>query len=194
MNDSTAFADFINSLTPLNPEERQYVIDEIPVQSFPKGHLLLQEGEVMNYLYFVVKGCIRKYYNIAGIEKTTSFYEEQRLVYSWNSFINRTPSNHNLECIEDCRLAVVNRKVDGEAYIKYPIFDAIGRRNGRLEAIHHEEIIAELLTKNSTQRYTNFLERHPTLAQRIPQYQLATYLGIRPESLSRIRKKLAEQK
>lgn len=192
MNDSEAFANFINDLTPLNPEQKKYVIDNARVQSYPDGHLLLKEGEIMQNWYFVVKGCVRMYYDVDGLEKTTAFFEEQKVVNSWNSFLNQTPANHYLECIENCRLAVVSYEVDQEGYEKHAIFNKTGLIRMRRLAAHHEQIISSLLTQNSTQRYMNFVNEHPSLVQRIPQHQLATYLGMRPETLSRLRKKLSE--
>lgn len=191
MNDSEVLVKYIEDNISLSQEERQYIMMNAPIRMFDKNEKLLEEGEIMSNWYFVIEGCIRMFYVVDGLEKTTAFYQENDIVNSWHSFLNQSPAKHYLECIEPCKLAVISYEVDQEAFHKFEMCNQASRIRLTQEAARFEEIISSLLTKDSTQRYLSFAEKHPAMLNRISLKDLATYLNMRPETLSRIRNKLA---
>lgn len=180
----------ISKYLPLNEEERRAIIECIPLVTFEKGHILLREGQVARDSYFNINGLVREYYIIDGDEKTTNFFTEEQSISSLNSFVNQVPAKHYLECIENTTLAVLNYEKEKELFKRIPGFESLCRVSIEDEFGKQQEALANFITSSPEQRYVNLLENSPELLQRVPQYYLASYLGIKPESLSRIRKRI----
>jgi CRP-like cAMP-binding protein len=178
----------------LNPEEVEDIAQAIRVEQFKKGSLLLKEGEVAKDCYLVLKGCVRQYYVVDGNEKTTSFFVEGQGFSSFKSASKGIPSDHFLECIEDTTLAVLSVKKELELYQKYPNFESLSRSGMEEQLGDYQEMLAKFVTLKPEDRYLELLEKRPDLINRVPQYLLASYLGISPETLSRIRKRIFQKK
>jgi len=132
-------------------------------------------------------------YIIDGEEKTTAFYTEMDALTP-HCVINKAPSEYFISCVEDSILTVSNSDMEVEINSKFPKFETMCR-------ILSEELLAkqridfdEFKTSSPEQRYLNLLQKRPDLIQRVPQHQLASYLGIKPQSLSRLRAKILEKK
>jgi len=177
----------------LTSEEASAFAECIPIKTFKKGDILLREGQVSRDSYFVIEGCIRKYYIIDGEERTTEFYVEDESVASLQSYKNKTPANHYFECVEDCRLAVLNYEKEQELFKRVPKYEALCRMSMENDFGEQQEALAKFITSSPEERYKNLLETRPDLLQRVPQYHLASYLGVKPESLSRIRKRIVSK-
>lgn len=184
---------FISRFLTLNDEESKAFTECIPIKSFKKGDILLIEGQVSRNSYFVIEGCIRKYYIIDGEERTTEFYVEDESVASLQSYKNKTPANHYFACIEDCRLAVLNYEKEQELFKRVPQYETLCRMSMENNFGEQQEVLAQFITSSPEERYKNLLKTRPDLLQRVPQYHLASYLGVKPESLSRIRKRLSKK-
>jgi len=178
---------------PLNEEEAKAVTECIPIKTFEKGHVLLREGQVSNESYFNIEGLVRKYYLVDGEEKTTEFYIEKDAISSLQSYNLKIPSNHYLECIEDCRLAILSREKEQELFERVPSFESICRVSVEEELGAYQDKLAQFMISIPEKRYLDLMENRPELLQRVPQYHLASYLGVKPESLSRIRKRIAQR-
>ncbi|MCK0107901.1 Crp/Fnr family transcriptional regulator [Flavobacteriaceae bacterium S0825] len=177
----------------LTNEEASAFAECIPIKTFKKGDLLLSEGQVSRDSYFVIEGCVRKYYIIEGEERTTEFYVEDESIASLQSYQNKTPANHYFECVEDCRLAVLNYEKEQELFKRVPKYEALCRMSMESDFGEQQEALAKFITSSPEERYKNLLETRSDLLQRVPQYHLASYLGVKPESLSRIRKRLTKK-
>jgi len=186
-------SEYLSVLQKLNEEERQFIESFIPVRTFKKGTILLKEGQISDICYFVYKGCVRQYYLVNDEERTTYFYTENQAITSFESYTNRTPSKHYLECIEDCELSVTTRDAEKEMYEKFPRFEALCRLEAEKALGEYQEALAKFITTSPEERYLNLVETRPELLNRVPQHQLASYLGVKPESLSRIRKRIAQK-
>lgn len=186
-------AALIGKFLPLQPEEQTALREGIPVRNFEKGTVLLREGQVARDSYFNLRGCVRKYYLVDGEEKTTEFFTEDQSVASLQSYVQKIPANHYLECVEDCVLAVLNYDKEMELYKKVEGFESLCRVSIEEEMGKQQEVLAKFITSSPEERYLNLLETRPDLIQRVPQYHLASYLGVKPESLSRIRKRIADK-
>ena len=178
---------------PLNEDEAKAVTECIPIKTFEKGHVLLREEQVSNESYFNIEGLVRKYYLVDGEEKTTEFYIEKDAISSLQSYNLKIPSNHYLECIEDCRLAILSREKEQELFERVPSFESICRVSVEEELGVYQDKLAQFMISSPEKRYLELMENRPELLQRVPQYHLASYLGVKPESLSRIRKRIAQR-
>ncbi|MCF0042131.1 Crp/Fnr family transcriptional regulator [Dyadobacter fanqingshengii] len=181
--------DFISKYVSLTEDEKNIIISFNTFRTFKKGTTLLREGQYSNEVYFVLKGCIRSYYLIDGVEKTTAFYTEMEGLTP-HCVTSKAPSQYYISCIEDSILNVSNPEMDVEVFNKFPKFESMCR-------VLSEELLAkqqinfdEFKTSSPEQRYLNLLQKRPDLIQRVPQHQLASYLGIKPESLSRLRARI----
>lgn len=176
--------------TPMTEEEIQLAVSVHSIRNFQKGTLLLREGQVARNSYFIFKGCIREYYLRDGEELSAEFYTEGDSLSSDLSKINRTPANHNWECMEDCILYVFSYESELELFRRFPRLESLCRINGETEFGKLREKMAFFAGASPEERYLNLMETRPGLLDRVPQYQLASYLGIKPESLSRIKARL----
>ena len=99
---------FTSKFISLNEEETKVLTENIQIQEFKKGTVLLSQGKISKEGYFIIKGCIREYKMIDGEEKTTNFFTEEQWVLSRKSYMQSTPSDHYLACVEDCMLVIGN--------------------------------------------------------------------------------------
>lgn len=181
-----------NSIRPLSPEEQSAITETICIRSFPKGAILLREGDISAEAYFVLRGCVRLYYLNEGDEKTTNFFTENQWVISMQSMTFSEPSRHFLECCEDTQLVVGNREKEEDLYQRFPELQQISRRVMERVFAEQQELSGSQVTESPEERYLNLLKKRPELLQRLPQYLIASYIGVKPESLSRIRKRISE--
>jgi len=177
----------------LSPEEIKFIKDRNPVKFFKKGTILLKEGEYSDLCYYNFEGCVRQYYIIDGLEKTTFFYTEGFAISPLTTTSKDTPSKYYLECIEDCNLSVTTRASEQELYQKFPRLESMCRKETERELGRYQELLASYITSSPEERYLNLLKNRPELLNRVPQHQIASYLGVKPESLSRIRKRLSSK-
>ena len=184
--------DFISKYISLTEEEKNVLLSLNLFRTKKKGATLLKEGQKSKESYFVLKGCIRTYYVIDGEEKTTAFYTEMAALTP-PCVISKTASEYFISCIEDSIILVSNTDMSEEINSKFPKFEIMCR-------ILSEELLAkqqidfdEFKTSSPEQRYLNLLQSRPDLIQRVPQHQLASFLGIKPQSLSRLRARIMEK-
>lgn len=177
----------------LTKEEAFAVDDLIPIITYKKGTVLLEAGQTARNCYFTLEGCVRSYRIIEGNDLTTSFYTEQDAIVPLKSYLNQIPANHYLACEEDCVLAVLNYYKEKELYRQFPKFENLCRSSIKKEFRRQQELITSFQTKTPEERYQRLLESKPELLQRISQYHLASYLGIKPESFIHIRKQMVER-
>lgn len=133
------------------------------------------------------------HYLVDGEEKTTFFYIENQFVSSYESFTKQTPAKHSLECTEDCKLVVITQEGAMGLLTHSNKFESLARTIMEEELGIYQSIVASFITLSPEQRYLDLIKNRPDLIQRIPQYQLATYLGVNAESLSRIKKRIAKK-
>ncbi len=177
----------------LNEDEKQGIRDAFPIKTVEKDSYLLKAGQISKDAFMVIKGCIRKFYLDDGEEITSEFYTEFQTAVNIESMANQKPSKYYLRCSEDTTLAVLNSEKEHALYAKFPRFKEVCLvEMEKMLGSKHEEL---LTFKNSTpkERYLNVLKERPDLINRVPQYQLASYLGVKPETLSRIRKRISEK-
>lgn len=186
--------EMMSQMTSLTEEEKMDIEQSFPIKTYGKGTNLLKEGQVAKNAYFVIKGCIREYELIDGEEKTTAFFTEEQSATNFNSLANQIPSRQYFVCTEETTVAILNTEKEQGLYQKHPRFESFCRTGMEKMLGEKHMQLAEFISLKPEQRYLKLQEERPNLLQRVPQYQIASYLGIKPETLSRIRKKIAEEK
>lgn len=184
---------FLAGFPEISAKEAKEIAPHIPVGAFAKGEALVKDGEVPKACYFVLKGLVRAYQLIDGMEKTTAFYTERSGVVSSGHYFNQTPQEGYLVCAEDCLLLVGNADLEQLNFAQFPVLKKVVSRMVEEELYATKEHFSQFVLSSPKERYLNLLEREPELIQRIPLHQIASYLGMTPESLSRIRKRLASR-
>lgn len=183
---------FLSKFPEMSEEKRTLIAENLKTEEFKKGTYLIKEGKIPNKCYFVLEGLVRQYYIVDGIEKTTEFYTEHSAVTS-SGYFNQTPVDYYLECLENTVLIVGQPNEDVKMIEEFPVLEQITRVMMEEEWDKTKEKHAAFITSSPEKRYLNLLETRPKLFNRMPQHQIASYLGITPESLSRIRKRLIEK-
>ena len=181
---------YISKFISLTEEEIKAVKEEIPIQTFKKGTILLREGEVSNVCYFNLKGLVRQYHLIDGEEKTTFFYTEEQGIADPEGAASNVPSKCYWICEEDTTLTIGKYEAQENFYKRFPKFETLCRILSEKYFGTYQDLLTSYIINSPEKRYLNLLKNRPGLIERVPQYQLASYLGIQPESLSRIRKRI----
>lgn len=188
------FLKYFSRFRSLTDEESAAIIHDICIERFKKGTILLREGQISKDVYFVLKGCVRQYLISDGDEKNTDFFTEEEWVLTTVNYTDNIPARYYLSCLEDCILVVGNSENDKKLYQNFPELEALARSIMEKEIIKYKETLVSYITDSPEQRYIKLLRNRPELIQRVPQHHLASYLGIKPESLSRIRKRIFNKK
>lgn len=162
-------------------------IEEVEVLSIPSKTMLLEEGKIADKLYFIRKGCLRLFFYNEGKDITFQFFFEGDFVASFDSLYKGTPSLFSLESIEPSEVMFIKKE---------DFYNEI-ENNSSLKKVYEEKIIERFsfyqhlflsrIKNTPQQRYEELLKEYPNIIQRVPQHYIASYLGITPVSLSRIR-------
>lgn len=185
--------EYISRYVTLTAKEKIAILKEVPYQTFPKGTHILRQGEVAKACYFNIKGLIREYELIDGEERTTCFYTEGEAIVDFENAASKQPSGLNWVCEEDTVLVIGQfDRIDG-AYERNPKLEKMSALFVSSNFGKYKELSRSFITMTPEQRYLKLLEQRRDLIQRVTQYHLASYLGIKPETLSRIRKRLAQK-
>jgi CRP-like cAMP-binding protein len=182
----------IQQFVKLDGEEERLVVASFKVKRLKKKQFLQIIGEQSKYETFVNKGCLKTYYiNDKGEEHIVQFSMENWWVGDLYSFLTDTDSIYNIEALEDCELLQIDKNTLNSLYINVPKLERYFRLLVQNAYIASTRRVLFSLSKTADERYADFLTRYPGIDQRIPQYLIASYLGITPEFLSKIRRRLA---
>ncbi len=186
--------EIMSQLVALNEEEILAIEESFPIKTYPKGSFLLKEGQIAQDAFYVVKGCIRKYEVQHAEKKTLDFIVEEQSVVDFQSLTQRTPSNLFFECVEETTVAILNQDKENKLYKRFPHFETICRTNMESAMGARQAEFMRFITSTPEERYLFLLAERPGSTNRVPQYQLASYLGVKPETLSRIRRRITLKK
>ncbi len=171
----------------MSPEELQAIARDFPVKTLKKGTYLLKEGQIASKCFYIYKGLVREYYLMDGEARTTAFYLEGDSLSSNVSRMYKTPAKHYWECIEETTVSICTEIAQNELFRQFPRFESLCRIGVEEQFSQYQEAMAIYMISSPAERYLNLLKNKPELLDRVPQYQLASYIGVKPESLSRIR-------
>ncbi len=154
-----------------------------------KGDYFLREGKRCNHLAFILKGAMICYYTKDGKQFIDEFSLDNEFITDYSGFLTHSPSNKYIQCLENCTIYVISNEILKNLYqIKSIELERLGRIMAEQLYLQWHEKSKSLLMDNATERYLKLIQNRPKLPQRVPQHLIAKYLGITPESLSRIRK------
>ncbi len=162
-------------------------------RSFGKGTVLLNEGQKSKESYFVLEGCIRTYYVKEGVERTTAFFTEMEGLTP-PCVITGAASEFCVSCVEDTFMTVTHSDMEEDINRKFPKFETMCRLFSEERMAKQQMDFDAFKTSSPEERYLSLIRNRPDLLQRVPQHQLASYLGIMPQSLSRLRARIVEKK
>lgn len=177
----------LNKIVPIEKELENQFIRKVMYKKVKKGTLLSIEGEFVQNLFFVIKGFFRGYVNQNGKLITTWFATENEFFTSFSSFVSQRPTVENIEALEESEVYYINYEALNQLYQEVPKFNIIGRKIVENYLIQFEERSFQLQCLTAKQRYDLLLNTQPELLQRANLGQIASYLGMTQETLSRIR-------
>ncbi len=194
-NSYSLFKDKVYSMFPNIAREEYLAFEEIFTPAiYPRKTILCKPGRVASELYFVYKGSLRLFYETEGIERTLFFAFENQFTGPCRSFMLGEPNHQIFETLEKCELLVVKKQPFIDALDKFPRLALLRSMIAEENLFITESIVSFLLLNSPEERYINLINHNPEILKRVPQYQIASYLGISPISLSRIRKRLITRK
>lgn len=180
-------------LPQITNEEWQAIENCMTVKHLKKGEHLVKQGEICNHVSFINKGLLRFYMVIDGKEIPSGFFMENQYTSAYVSFLTRQPSIDNIDVLEDVELLQIDYANMQMLYKNYPIFQLFGRKVAEQLFIVLSQRVDALQILTPEQRYQKLVDKSSLLLQQIPQYMLAAYIGVTPEHLSRIRKKITQR-
>jgi CRP-like cAMP-binding protein len=190
----SVFADYLKKRIPITDQQLKEVEPLFKTKKVDKGKIILQLGEVCQYTYFVTNGCLRSYViDDKGKEHILQFAIENWWISEQISFINHEPSIYFIDAVEDTEFVQTDEKGWDAFHMIVPAASDMNRKLQLNSLRSFQKRLVSHLSASGEQRYLSFIKTYPPLALRLPQKMIASYLGVTPESLSRIRKELAMQ-
>lgn len=186
---SDPIVNFLSNYIELTDEEIEIISNQNLIQSYKKRTVLLFEGQIAKECYFIMQGCVYSYYVVDGEIKVTDFFTESQPITPV-SYTTKKPSEYYLECLEDCIISIGTPESSAELMRKLPRLAAIGANIMEDQLAHQRMKYDDFIKLSPEDRYIDLQNTSPDLLNRIPQYLIASYLGIKPESLSRVRNRL----
>lgn len=186
---------FLKSLTdkaPFTPEELELVKTKLKPKKLRKKQYLLQEGDPCNFVAFVEKGVLRSYtINEKGTEHIIQFALEGWTISDMYSFLTGEPARYTIDAIEDSELVLISKTAQEELLQQLPKYETYMRLQLTGAYIAMQRRLTSIISSTLEERYAAFMTQYPNIAQRVPQHMIASYMGLTPETLSRVRKKIA---
>ena len=183
---------YMSDFTFMSENEQREILESLRIEPYKKGKTLLRQGELSTIkCYFVLIGCVRQFLiDESGKEVTSNFYTEEQAIPIINEKNQGDLSKYSYMCVEDCLLVVGDIDSENTMFNKYPQLEMMIRKMMEISLDEMQEQFGEFINFSPEERYKSLLRKRPQLIDRVPQHQLASYIGITPESLSRIKKRI----
>ncbi len=189
MDSNNLLVEYFSQYISLSEHEVQLIHQEKIIRQYKKGAFLLQEGQLAKECFLVLKGCVKRYYLEDGEEKIMDFYTENDPIAPV-SYTTKKPSKYFLSCVEPSLISTGTEERTQQFLEQFPRFVPIFVKIGDSLSAKKQMVLDDLKNLSPEMRYQKLLDDRPDLVERVPQYMIASYLGIQPESLSRIRKRM----
>ncbi|CAN5332022.1 Crp/Fnr family transcriptional regulator [soil metagenome] len=186
--------EYIARFSPYTDEEMRLFLKSLKKKKVPKGSYLLEAGQVCDYVAFINKGHFRTLTLVNNEELTYNFFFDGNFITDYPSFISRQPSLESHQALEDAEVLMLSYDDMQMIYKKVPVWERFGRLIAEFIILGIGERDRSMLFLSPEEQYLNLMKTRPKVIANIPQHYIASYLGIQPESLSRIRKRLATGK
>ena len=187
----TPLFDYIHKYTDLTLEEQAILSARFKIRKYLKGQFVVQNGDTCKYENFVLSGCLKTFYiDNEGREHIVMFAVENWWTADMGSFITQTPADFNIQCIKNSFLAQIHYEDLEQLYLQVPKLERFFRIIIQKAFVSSQKRIINNFSLPAKERYLQFREQYPQIEQRVPQYMVASYLGITKEFLSKIRNQL----
>jgi CRP-like cAMP-binding protein len=181
---------FIRQFVQPDALEWKAFVDAIQFKSLEKKDILLKEGQVCNFIAFINSGVLREYLYLNDKETTVDFMGKNQFTSDYQSFILKTPSQQYLEALTDVELIILKKEAIDKLFDEFKIWERFGRLIIEHIFCSAEQKLKKIIATTHEEQYRDFVVSYPHIIQQVPQYYIASYLGLTPEHLSRIRKKM----
>lgn len=190
--EAQAFFDYIGKYVELTEAEIAFLLDRIQVRRYLKGQYVLQQGDICKHECFILSGCTKMFHlDNNGHEHVVMFSIEDWWTSDMGSFITQTPSDFSVQCIEKTSMVQISNAVIEDLFLEIPKLERFFRKIVEKAFVASQKRIVRNFSMTAKERYLFFRKTYPEMEQRIPQYQIASYLGITKEFLSKIKSELA---
>jgi CRP-like cAMP-binding protein len=185
------FLDYIRKHVDLSEDEEALLVSNLKTRKYLKGQYVVQQGDICRFENFVISGCLKTFYiGEDGQEHVMMFAIENWWTADLGSFITQTPADYTVQCIEDSVLIQLSFESLEQLYIRIPKLERFFRIIIQKAFVAAQKRLVNNFSLAAKQRYLLFREQYPLIEQRVPQYLIASYLGITREFLSKIRNQL----
>ena len=186
--------EYINRIVNLTPEEEQLLVSHISYRKLRKGQYFLQQGDVCKFSGFIVSGCTKTFYvDDEGQEHVIMFSIEDWWTSDLASFTTQTPSDFNVQCLENTEVVLFPYETHDKLLKEVPILERFFRKIIERALVASQKRVVRNLSMSARDRYLYFRKQYPLIEQRVPQYLIASYLGITKEFLSKIKSQLIQE-
>jgi CRP/FNR family transcriptional regulator, anaerobic regulatory protein len=192
--DFVQIREYISRFISLSDNDQQIFFDSLVMRSIPKGGYLMEAGQVCDYVAFINKGLFRTFCLVKNEELTYNFSFDGNFFTDYPSFVTREPSMEYHQALEDAEVLTLSYDKMQMIYTKVPAWERFGRLIAEFILVRIAERNRSMLFLSVEDQYLNLMKTRPKVIANVPQHYIASYLGIQPESLSRIRKRLSESK
>ncbi|GAB3028039.1 Crp/Fnr family transcriptional regulator [Niabella terrae] len=183
-----------NKKVPLTPEDQELIKKYLKPKKLRKKQYLLQEGDVCRFIAFVEKGALRQYsVDLNGNERIVQFALEGWMISDLYSFLTGETATYNIEALEDCELVLISKSSHEELLQLLPKYETHTRLQVTGAYIAMQRRLNAIIGSSVEDQYTQFINRYPNIVQRVPQHMIASYLGLQPETLSRVRRRMSSR-
>ncbi len=183
---------YISNYVDLTHEELRFLASKISCRTYLKNQYIVQQGDICTYECFIIKGCTRTFHlDNQGQEHIIMFSIEDWWAGDVGSFITQTPADLNVQCLENTELIMFSHDVIEELYHEIPKLERFFRQIITKAYVFSQKRIVRNFSLSAKERYLYFKKQYPKIERRIPQYMIASYLGITKEFLSKIKKQIA---
>lgn len=181
----------IQAVAPLDKSAEQAFVSMLALRKLKKKEFLIQEGELCQTVSFINEGYIRLFYNVEGTENTIQFFFENSWYTDFDSFLTGNKTVENVQALTDTEILQIQKNDLLTLYQSHPVFEQVGRVMAENAFLSVSRLNKMRANEKPEQRYLNLLMQRPEIVEKIPQKYVASYLGVKPESLSRIRKRIS---
>lgn len=181
----------INKIVTLSPEEELLFLSKTEIKQYKAKTVLVNAGEISKYSYFVNSGLLRSFnINDNIVEHVLSFACEGWWIGDIYSLISKKPGNLFIEVLEDAEVVLLTRESQNELFTEIPKLERFFRILTENSLVAHQERLMDNLSLTAEERFDKFCKRYPTIIQRVPQKQIASYIGVTPEFFSKMKSRL----
>jgi CRP-like cAMP-binding protein len=180
---------YINQYIELTAGEKSRIAELTELATYKKGAFLLEAGQYCNRQFFITSGCVRTYY----IDQKAEEHIIQFAIENWwaadlHSYINRTPADYHIQALEPTEAIILKVEEVEKLYKEIPSFERLFRIIIQKAYVAAQQRIVATISQTAEERFTAFLQKYPGLTQRVPQYMIASYIGVTPEFFSKMKK------